>query len=1035
MLRVLLLSTVSFVAAQTLGYDWNGFSASGLGCGSDSGVLNVGLGQSLPPGATGMKVKQIAFAIYGTNSLPAFIQLDGSTATPRLSTSTAVQCCGSGCDLAVQVGVAGYSWYNSPCGQPSCANANKWYYMDFSGTAVGTTEQTGISQATFYNSGGTQIGANMINLGSGSVFFMSYTVIIPSPTPTPSLTKSPVSPSLTASETASTSVSRSVTASGSTDPTDSRSMSASWSTSWTPSVDATDSRSASMTMSASRAPSVTVSPSRAASPVSPSVSPTVTPYLPWFQGLVGCCHNSIDTSVQALNVLTPYPYPNMAINRLAVQFWPLSAGSVTFSVALMNVAGISTPGGTILASTTFTITSPGSFPTFPQQIAVFNDLGPISSYVLGGDVEYALAFYNATPGIMDLVLGVPSLSPYFWDSLMTEPTGSFYSVGETNPPEVTYWYQSTNIAFVAVGAGQAITSSPSASVTTSASATTSLTSSASPTTAVSQSPTASSSSSLSASTDVSQSTSITATASSSSSLSASTDVSQSTSITATASSSSSLSASTDVSQSTSITGSPTSSVSSTSSLSQSHTVSTTTSLSSSSTLTETVSRSSSSSVTESTAASATMSTTGTVTRSSTSSITDSTTVSATASTTGTLSRSSTSSLTTTISQSTDVSTTASSTSSASITASTSTSSSFSSSVSISTGPSQSTSASSSGSISPGVSSSSTITPTPTPTPTPSLSTTTSSHTTYSPSMTVYITSSSSIIASLTSSTSLTLSPSPQSFQQVNNISTAMSATSTPQFMVTAYPTTSPTYSPTQNATLPIIVVDGQATNMTTTNALIGSTLALIIVAVALAAGRYLPAGWAQRFRRMIPQSTIDNFKRDPLGSVTAMVNDPKSILKNVNIQIPDSVKNLSDMVPQSIKDKVVPQKLQELVGIAPSTTVPHIETETSPQPPASSRKIHIAPPPPVRRAITPEPIQEEEEEEEKPVLLEQKDEKPVEVKIEAETATGVVEDGGVVLTESKKEEVPSTILKIDAADLEAVQALLNARNASHVVLK
>ena len=263
----------------------------------------------------------------------------------------------------------------------------------------------------------------------------------------------------------------------------------------------------------------------------------------------------------------------------------------------------------------------------------------------------------------------------------------------------------------------------------------------------------------------------------------------------------------------------------------------------------------------------------------------------------------------------------------------------------------------------------------------------------------------------------------------------MSATSTPQFMVTAYPTTSPTYSPTQNATLPIIVVDGQATNMTTTNALIGSTLALIIVAVALAAGRYLPAGWAQRFRRMIPQSTIDNFKRDPLGSVTAMVNDPKSILKNVNIQIPDSVKNLSDMVPQSIKDKVVPQKLQELVGIAPSTTVPHIETETSPQPPASSRKIHIAPPPPVRRAITPEPIQEEEEEEEKPVLLEQKDEKPVEVKIEAETATGVVEDGGVVLTESKKEEVPSTILKIDAADLEAVQALLNARNASHVVLK
>jgi hypothetical protein len=240
----------------------------------------------------------------------------------------------------------------------------------------------------------------------------------------------------------------------------------------------------------------------------------------------------------------------------------------------------------------------------------------------------------------------------------------------------------------------------------------------------------------------------------------------------------------------------------------------------------------------------------------------------------------------------------------------------------------------------------------------------------------------------------------------------MSATSTPQFYTTAFPSTSPTYSPTQNATLPIIVVDGQATNMTTTNALIGSTLALIIVAVALAAGRYLPAGWVQRCRRMIPQSTIDNFKRDPLGSVTAMVNDPKSVLKNINIQIPDSVKSLSDMVPQSIKDKIVPKELQELVGVAPSATVPHIDTpETSPQPPASSRKIDIAPSPPVRRAITPEPIAEEKEE---------------------DAVTGVTEDTGIV--RKKDDEILSTILKIDPADLEAVQALLKSRSGSHVVL-
>jgi len=220
--------------------------------------------------------------------------------------------------------------------------------------------------------------------------------------------------------------------------------------------------------------------------------------------------------------------------------------------------------------------------------------------------------------------------------------------------------------------------------------------------------------------------------------------------------------------------------------------------------------------------------------------------------------------------------------------------------------------------------------------------------------------------------------------------------------------------------------------MTTTNALIGSTLALIIVAVALAAGRYLPAGWAQRCRRMIPQSTIDNFKRDPLGSVTAMVNDPKSVLKNVNIQIPDSVRSISDMVPQSIKDKIVPKELQEIVGIAPSATVPHIDTEsvtpeTSPPPPASSRKIDIAPPPPppVRREIAPEPIQEEKEQD----VKEEQD-------VKVETVTSVTEDSGVIIVRKDEEDAPpSTILKIDPADLEAVQALLTSRNATHSVIQ
>jgi hypothetical protein len=214
--------------------------------------------------------------------------------------------------------------------------------------------------------------------------------------------------------------------------------------------------------------------------------------------------------------------------------------------------------------------------------------------------------------------------------------------------------------------------------------------------------------------------------------------------------------------------------------------------------------------------------------------------------------------------------------------------------------------------------------------------------------------------------------------------------------------------------------------MTTTNALIGATLALIIVAVALAAGRYLPAGSLQRLRRMIPQKTIDNFKRDPLGSVTAMVNDPKSVLKNINIEIPDSVKNLSGMVPQSIKDKVVPKELQELVGVAPSATVPRIDADTpesvTPPPPASSRKIDIAPP--VRREIAPEPIAEEKEEDLSPPP-------------EPEKKEVVTVDAGVIVAKDETEtkiHTPTTI-EIKPEDLDAVKAFMDSRNVHHVILQ
>jgi hypothetical protein len=270
--------------------------------------------------------------------------------------------------------------------------------------------------------------------------------------------------------------------------------------------------------------------------------------------------------------------------------------------------------------------------------------------------------------------------------------------------------------------------------------------------------------------------------------------------------------------------------------------------------------------------------------------------------------------------------------------------------------------------------------------------------------------------SITSSTTLTLSPSPQSFQQVSN--TTMSATATPQFYTTSFPTVTPTYSPTQNATLPIIVVDGQATNMTTTNALLGTTLALIIVAVALAAGRYLPAGFVQRLRRMIPQKTIDNFKSDPLGSVTAMVNDPKSILKN--LQIPGSVQSIADIVPQELKNKFVPESVQKL--ITPSTaTVPHVEANTEDE--RTERPSTPEDHKPSRRAPSPLPVGEVVEHAPEP-------------KQEVETVTGITEDSGVIVQTNKEPftRQSSSILQINTEDLAAVRAFLDAKGTTHSVL-
>ena len=1026
------------INAQTPGYDWNGFTATTLGCGTDSGALNVGLSQTLSAGATGLKVKQIAFAIYGTNAMPANIQLDGNPSTARLSTSGIQSCCAPNCDLAVQVAAAGQSWYNSPCGVNSCGGSssqNHWYYMDFSTSAVGTIQQTGISQATFYDGSGNMIGADMVNIASrGSAFFVSYTEIIPSPTPTPSVTKSPVSPSLTASTTVSASIdrtdtisptiSRSVSASVSADATDTKTSSISVSSSRSESLSRTNSRSESASISGSRAasPSVSgsvtnsrsesasVSGSRAASPsvttsrlpspsfsssktASTSVTPTVTPYIPWFQGLVGCCHNSIDTSIQALNFLPPYPYPNMGVNRIAIQYWPLSAGTATFTIALMNVASGNLPGGTILASKMFSVTSPGSFPTYSQQVVTFTDLDPISSYVLSGDVYYALAFYNATPGIIDLVVGVPSLVPFFWNDLMAEQSlGTFYTVGETNPPEVTNWLQSANIPFVAVGAGSVFSSSPSVSMSVSASS--------------SISATISSSSTISATT--SSSSSITTTISQSTSRSATTMASQSTSISSTASSSesatmsittsASFSSSLSQTSSSTTTRQPTASVSSSSSTS----ISTSTDASSSSSVSETVSgtvslsptssrsitlsqsisreismtESGSTSVSSSPSLSTTGSRSVTVSQSISRDVSmtesGSTSISSSPSLTSTISSSTSLSLTSTISSSTSLSSTSGISSSTSPSVSSTISSSTSLSSTISSSTSQSVSSTISSSTSPSVSS--------------LVISSVSSSISSSVSSSISSSSSSSISSSISSSSSSSVTSSRTSAVTVS-ISASMSVlgiSNSPLFLMS-----NASVSPTQNATggNTIIVNDSSNNNLATILAgtALGSVLLLILSFIASRFGLSIPGlNGTKRTTNKDgtitdapdnPDAPVDGDGKKPDGIAmtaltgvvgtlfgkkgTDMLNNAKTLATDPNSLLPESAQNLlkqAGIDPNKIVNDLenkASAKLQKAVGLTPVdakdvTDVPDVEKGEA-KPTSNQNKIST----PTTKVLTP----------------------------------------------------------------------------------
>jgi outer membrane biosynthesis protein TonB len=178
---------------------------------------------------------------------------------------------------------------------------------------------------------------------------------------------------------------------------------------------------------------------------------------------------------------------------------------------------------------------------------------------------------------------------------------------------------------------------------------------------------------------------------------------------------------------------------------------------------------------------------------------------------------------------------------------------------------------------------------------------------------------------------------------------------------------------------------------------------------------------------MIPQTTIDEFKRDPLGSVTAMVKDPKSVLKS--LKIPDSVKSVMEMVPPGIKDKFLPTTDAEAVE---SEAEPKREPEREPEPkpePKPEPEPESKPEPKQERVREPSPARK--------VLFEPEPSKDiVDVPVLPRTDSHEVVDlGGVIVEEPTKDEIRNPVtLQISADDLAEIQSMLAEKKKLHLVV-
>jgi len=124
------------------------------------------------------------------------------------------------------------------------------------------------------------------------------------------------------------------------------------------------------------------------------------------------------------------------------------------------------------------------------------------------------------------------------------------------------------------------------------------------------------------------------------------------------------------------------------------------------------------------------------------------------------------------------------------------------------------------------------------------------------------------------------------------------------FIVTAYPTTSPTVSSSVNATGLVIIENNSS--MGTIVGLAGASVGLMGAFFGVYLAQFLPQGTLSRF---MPQNLLNSFRNDPIGSIRKLVNivkDPKkaitdAIASNTGINLDGNVAVTQDTPPIETK--------------------------------------------------------------------------------------------------------------------------------------